>query len=372
MEKAQFVINDFLLFEEFCNLRCDYCGGFYPTDFVFRRDGDRLVYPQRWESTRKASTTLEEMLDQTPKITQLFELASRVLEGLNDQFEYPILKLSGGEVFLIKEICDFIEHSSKRFKAVQLLTNGTLLNESSIECIAQLGNVYIQLSLDGHNLEVNRARIKREELQRKILRNIEVIQKKGLSLEINCVLTKYNTKEFSAFAEYISQYPKVVIFPRPVRGESVEILHPDESAIKQFEESIKTVNPHVLPPSSYIDKLLSTLLHKKRAWKCYIPFFVMGTDMYGNLSRCTLCSGSTKVTNILEPDEDKLQSLKHKVSYNSDNNCISCPENCITQYEMFNLYVESMVNEEELKKVPIFRANGIIENIKEIKSSIKK
>lgn len=369
MERAQFIINDFLLFEEFCNLRCDYCGGFYPTEYIFKRKQDRLIYPESWDSIRRANKTLEGILDKTPKISQLFELASKTLEEQNKYFEYPILKLSGGEIFLVKEIMDFVKLMSKRFKAVQLLTNGTLLREAHIRDIAELGNVYIQLSLDGHTLETNRARTKKKGILEKVLRNVEIIQENNMPLEINCVSTKYNIDHLTEFISYMSQYPDIVVFPRTVRGKPAEMLSPETFSMEKFKALIDA-DYSALPPKEYMKRLFSLILHEKNNWNCYVPSFVLGTDMYGNLSRCTLCSSSTRLTNILEPDKEILSRFERKTHHNPANEYSSCPNNCIVHYEMFNLYVEDRIREEELTKIPVFRVQGVIEKIRKIKKDI--
>ncbi|MBU2633987.1 MAG: radical SAM protein [Nanoarchaeota archaeon] len=369
MEKTQFIINDFLLFEEFCNLRCDYCGGFYPTEYLFKRRQNRLIYPEVWDSIRRANKTLEKILDKTPKVSQLFELASKTLEEQDKYFEYPILKLSGGEIFLVKETMDFIKSMSERFKAVQVLTNGTLLKESHIGDIAELGNVYIQLSLDGHTLETNKTRTKKAGILKKVLRNVELIQEKNMPLEINCVLTKHNIDYLTEFISYMSQYPDIVVFPRTVRGKPAEMLSPENFTIEKFK-SLINADYKALPPKEYMKRLFSLILHEKRNWKCHVPSFVLGTDMYGNVSRCTLCSNSTKLTNILEPDKEFLLKLEGKTYHNPTKEYSSCPDNCIVHYEMLNLYVEGRIGEEELTKIPVFRVGGVIEKIKEIKKDL--
>jgi len=46
--------------------------------------------------------------------------------------------------------------------------------------------------------------------------NIEHILKGGMGLEINCVLTKYNTGLFEDMLKHFKGYKNLVIVPRPV------------------------------------------------------------------------------------------------------------------------------------------------------------
>lgn len=379
VNETKFIINDFLLFEEFCNLRCDYCSGFYPSEYKFRRSADRIIYPPVWNDVRKTNKTLENLLDESPKINTLFNLATKSLDEQNIFFEHPILKISGGEIFLVRETINFIEQMSKRYRAIQLLTNGTLLKDTYIAALADLKNIYFQISLDGHTITANKARTKNQKTLDIILGNIEKIQERNIPLEINCVLTKYNTHYFSEFVSYMSQYPDVTIFPRLVRREPADVLFPKENEIENFNSYVKTyvksseVNKekfNALPPKSYLNRVSEILLTRKRDWKCYVPFFVMGSDMYGNISSCTLCSNSTRMTNIFEPDEGMMKMLIDKNHHNPENKNINCPSACIVQYEMFNLFMDEEVSEKELLKIPTFRVSGVLESMKKIKDGL--
>ena len=372
MEKRQFVINDMLLFEEFCNQRCDYCGGFYPTEYRFRREGDQLIMPPSWEEVRVANSVLRSNLSSPPTIPQLFDVTRRALEAGRRFFEYPILKLSGGEVFIVRETMDFIEELSTDFDAIQVLTNGTYLTEPVVDRIARLGNVYMQISLDGSSLATNLARNKNPRVLGRILDGLDLLQKRQVPVEINCVLTRHNTAEFASFVDYLSQYDSLVVFPRPVRGEPARTLFPDRNQIEAFSEQVDSMDGGVLPPRPYMDRLIYILLNRRRAWDCYIPFFVVGTDMYGNLSMCTLCSNSSRLVGMLEVQSDPfVDSLGQNTYYDPNSKYACCPSGCIVQYEMFNLYVDGEVDDRDLLHVPTFRMRGVLDRTREIKNRIK-
>ena len=55
--------------------------------------------------------------------------------------------------------------------------------------------------------------------------------------------------------------------------------------------------------------------------------------------------------------------------YKPNNNYQLC-DYCIIQYEMLNLYVDGIISEEELKKMPSLNNNDIIMHIKHIKNDI--
>ena len=55
--------------------------------------------------------------------------------------------------------------------------------------------------------------------------------------------------------------------------------------------------------------------------------------------------------------------------YKPNNNYQLC-DYCIIQYEMLNLYVDGIISEDELKKMPSLNNNDIIMHIKHIKHGI--
>ncbi|MEA3291092.1 MAG: radical SAM protein, partial [Pseudomonadota bacterium] len=71
-----------------------------------------------------------------------------VMEDLK-QFGVPVLILSGGEPLLRPDIFDISRHAKEMGFYVGLSTNGTLVNDTNIERIAEIGYDYVGISLDG-------------------------------------------------------------------------------------------------------------------------------------------------------------------------------------------------------------------------------
>ena len=47
--KSKTIYLDQRVAEEFCNFRCDYCGGFYPSEYSLAKDKDNnLKVPKEW------------------------------------------------------------------------------------------------------------------------------------------------------------------------------------------------------------------------------------------------------------------------------------------------------------------------------------
>ena len=273
-QKTQFVINDILFLEEFCNLACGYCEGFYPTEFKFKPRDGKLKMPSAWKAMVEADPLLQSRLRSEPTVDSLFEVGREVLARMDENTTYPILKLSGGEIFLYDKLVPFVESIHQRYSGVQLLTNGVLFGEAEVNQLASLGNVYFQISLDGVTTQTNVSRSKSEGTLDRILRNIDRIRDKGMGLEINCVLTNTNTDSFIGLAEYLAERGDVVVMPRPVRGPPAKTQAATDEQVRAFAAVRDRYSDlgHVLPPPAYLDRVISVLERKQRSWDCFVPF----------------------------------------------------------------------------------------------------
>jgi MoaA/NifB/PqqE/SkfB family radical SAM enzyme len=79
---------------------------------------------------------------------------NRMLDIMEENFDIPILKISGGEIFLVNGIIDLFEDRASHYTVLQALTNGTLLNEEKVARMAEIKNLQVQFPLDGHTLDM--------------------------------------------------------------------------------------------------------------------------------------------------------------------------------------------------------------------------
>lgn len=151
-----------------CNLNCSYC---------FQRK-------QR-----------KEMLD------AYYELSLDEIKRAFSDINFKSLFLTGGEIFLRKDIADLIVFFSNKVEKLSLFTNGTLLGDSDIELIRSLDNVDVWFSLDGID-DINDCN-RGKETFRKILGNIKKLT--GKDIYINCVITEKNIDHLAEFYEFANE-----------------------------------------------------------------------------------------------------------------------------------------------------------------------
>ena len=142
-----------------CNLQCVYC--------------------------YKQSTLIQEEKEEIP--------IEKILETIEQlQNEEYLLVLEGGEPFLYSQIFELLKECKNRKIRVDILTNGTLLNEENIVLLQEVYDVdlfEIQISIDGVN-DFNR--LNRTSDGAKVFKAIKLLNQIGIRPRIQTVITINN------------------------------------------------------------------------------------------------------------------------------------------------------------------------------------
>lgn len=352
------IVHDHVVTDLMCNLRCTYCP--CDVDVIKRRQNLLIVRSSRYGPAY-----------QEP-ITAFVQRNGEVIRRSKSRRDSAILKLSGGEIFLVPEFMELLPDLSKQYALVQILTNGTLINREVIERLRHISNIQVQVSLDGHRIEMNIYRFRDPRILGSILTNLTALSEAEIPLEINCVLTAANTEGFFGFARDLDERVRVcTIYPFPVRSHPE--LFPGPEQIETFEEEFKTSLSsvkHLLPPVQYFYALIEFMKSGKRNRGCYIPYTVLATSGEGELVVCT-CGPVKTLGNVLaaNPDEafEKVgEDECYKILTEPD---ISppCCRDCFTHYDIINLFIEGRISIEELKAMPFFAAPEVSERLVAIK-----
>lgn len=369
--KSKTIYLDQRVAEEFCNFRCDYCGGFYPSEYSLAKDKDNnLKVPKEWhEKVNLLPEDVRKHFKNGSKMENFYQLCFDILDKTKRFLYADILKISGGEITTNEDLVGFIKKIHKNYLSVQILSNGFNIKEKDILEYKKMGNINFQISLDGVTFASNYAKSHNSKITEKVIQNVETMVKEGVGVEINCVLTKYNTDKILEFLEKFKNANNFVIVPRPVRGEPKKELAYSKMQIEFFEKMIYNnfdKYSNILPPKAYFDRLIKIMKLDRRNAECYIPFFVESIDGYGNVEECPIGLITASECNIFEMQKDNILPNKHIFKNN-----ILC-QNCTNQYEMFNLYVEGKITKDEIKKMPSLNSDEIVCHIDEIKTEIIK
>ena len=368
--KSKTIYQDQRVAEEFCNFRCEYCEGFCPSGYSLMKDKNgNLNVPKEWyEKINLLPIEVKKYFENGSKMENFYSLCFDILEKTSEILQADILKISGGEITTNENLVDFIKRIHKNYPSIQILTNGFKIKEEEIKEYRKMGNISFQISIDGVTPDSNYAKSHNAKITEKVIQNIEIMIKEGLGVEINCVLTKFNTDKFLEFLERFKDANNFIIVPRPVRGDPKEVLAFSKKQVEAFEDIINdnfAKYSKILPPKEYFNRLIEIMKMDRRNTQCYIPFFVESIDSYGNIEECPIGLINESNYNVFEKQKDDNKVIEKHI-FRDNSLC----QNCTNQYEMFNLYVEGKITREELKKMPSLNSEKIITHIDEIKDEI--
>ncbi|RZB28997.1 MAG: hypothetical protein AEth_01601 [Candidatus Argoarchaeum ethanivorans] len=107
----------------------------------------------------------------------------------------PHISVGGGEPLVRKDIFTLLEYASDKHIAVELLSNGTLIDEDTAKRLVACGVRAVSVSLDSATPEVHNA-IRRKDCFETVIHAIECLIDAGLRVEINTTFTKLNLRDF--------------------------------------------------------------------------------------------------------------------------------------------------------------------------------
>lgn len=346
-------INDLVVREDICNMQCKYCltgtSEFKNNDSTAHKSA--LVYT--------SGSKLQKDMD-------------AVTDSIFDAFEISILKISGGEILLVKGIIDYIRKHAPKYKKVQLLTNGMLLTPELLSQLKEIDNVCLQISIDHHTIEGNIYRTPTVEKLQRILNNLDCAVESGIPVEINCVLHDKNTHLVSDFADYLMKYKgHVILLPFPVRGKNKDNFYPKANQLSGIEKLIIQYEEYqkILPPKVYFEYLLRFLKSGKRETPCVFSKIAIGSFNDGHITPCANY-WFTSLGNVLSDDP---QTVFEKVNTDELYNILThdrhrpseCTQ-CFTPWEVLNLYAADKFSIDELKRLPLYSFDGLESVLSEI------
>ncbi|MFC5719505.1 radical SAM protein [Streptomyces gamaensis] len=350
--------NDLVINEDSCNLSCTYC--------------------LTGQSNLKESHSLQ-LIFEPPKRdsyapdSPLGRRVDTVADRLREHFDLPLLKVTGGEIFLVRGIMDFLEEQARKYEVLVIQTNGVLVREDHLERFRSWGNTVLQVSLDSHLHHGNSHRVQSADLHRKVVAAVSRILGSGLPVEIYAVLNDRSVTEISAFAEWLGGFANPpVCFPFPVRGPDAERfrvrpeqLHHVEELAGRYEEFAA-----VLPPRAYFDRLTRFYREGRRTFRCHLPRLVVSTFSDGMVTPCPNIWFSD-MGNALEDDWQRtLRRLGTTGMYQAllaPRPRLSACHGCFTPWDTLSMYFEDEITLDELCAAPTYAPPRIRESIRRAK-----
>jgi radical SAM protein with 4Fe4S-binding SPASM domain len=125
---------------------------------------------------------------------------------INDLADWGVFQIgfTGGEPTLRKDLPELVRFTHEKGCVCNLTTNGWFLDEKLVEELADAGMKQCQVSLDSHIPEVH-DRLRGQGSWKRVIKAVELMKEKGISVGIDCVLSKNNIKTIPGLIEWMTQ-----------------------------------------------------------------------------------------------------------------------------------------------------------------------
>ncbi len=160
-----------------------------------------------WEITHQCNLKCAHCLSSS-SVASPGELSLDECRGIVDQLaDLKVFEINfgGGEPLLKEYFLPLLRYIHTKGIVTCVSTNGTVLTDEAVEVFAGSPLVNVQVSLDGATAEVN-DRIRGRGTYERIIRGIERLAGKNISLSINTVVTSYNYAQLDRLKALAASY----------------------------------------------------------------------------------------------------------------------------------------------------------------------
>ncbi len=260
------------------------------------------------------------------------ELSLAELRGLLDQMADAgvfFLTLSGGEIFLRRDLRDIVEYARSRGFDVKLKTNAVMIGEREADWITAAGVHQVQISIYSHRAAVHDAITKVPGSLQRSLDAIRLLRARGLHVVVACVLMKPNIDDFAGVQSLARELgAEFTIDPtitphwngdRSILGLNIE--RGDLANLFHTESLVGEVNAFTAPPPPVDESILDGTPCSAGHTSCYI-------SPHGDLYPCVqfpLPCGNVRQTRFIDIWKDSAPLLEVRSIRARDlTTCSSC------------------------------------------------
>jgi MoaA/NifB/PqqE/SkfB family radical SAM enzyme len=339
---TRFLCNDLVINEDSCNLSCRYC--LTGQSNLKETHRQQLIFsPPRRDSVRGTSA-----------LSARLEL---VLDRFQELFDPPMLKITGGEIFLVEGIEDFIEACVARYRTVIVQTNGVVASDRQI---VRLSSTVVQISLDSHTYAGNSYRVLTPAQHAKVCERISRFLDADLRVEIYAVINNRSIESLVEFARWLGALRNPPqLLPFPVRGPDANRFSARPDQLHHLDDfiALRDELPYVLPGPAYLERLRRFFREGERRFRCRLPELVATSFSDGMLTPCPNIwfSDSGRLTDEgwREAGERMIASGLRRALL-ADRPRIDACKRCYTPWDMLSLYLDGEIGLDDLCATPAY------------------
>lgn len=356
MIMKRFLYHDLIIAGNWCNLKCSYCTSVADADYY----GSETSASRRG---RGATIALADVL--------------AMVDGMRAHVDAPVMKVSGGELFLLSNAAELIAELSTRYAHVQVLTNGTELTRDLVGRIARLGNVSFNFSLDGHTPAMNAMRWRSENIGKRVMGAIEAMVDACDVVEITSVISDANADGFADFLAYLQhKKSEFVVIPIPVRGVHADKLFSQAGRLRfaRLLRGLAQSYGDVLGPAAYYHALADFLDAdaSRRHQRCHLVKAAIQLFDTGAVTPCPV-GWTAEIGNV---KKDGVDAVMEQVGVHTmydlltrERPRVPVCRNCFSQADVLNLYIEGEIVLHEIARMPMYRSHAAQARLQELRAS---
>ncbi len=160
-----------------------------------------------WNLVRRCNLTCKHCYSISADTDFPNELSKEQVFGVMDdlkQFKVPVLILSGGEPLLRPDIYEIAHRAKDMGFYTALSTNGTLINESNIDKIGDVGFDYLGISIDGIRETHDKFR-RKEGAFEESMHGLRLCRDKGIKVGLRFTMTQDNSDELPQLLDLMEE-----------------------------------------------------------------------------------------------------------------------------------------------------------------------
>ena len=128
----------------------------------------------------------------------------KIIDTIYKEAKVPSISFTGGEPTLRKEVLlACTEHAKNLGMRVNLITNGTLINEQYANDLKSAGLDSVQVSIEGVTHETHDKLVAHKGAYRKSINAVSLFKKQNIYVHTNTTLNQINAKESVLFPEFV-------------------------------------------------------------------------------------------------------------------------------------------------------------------------
>jgi len=290
-----------------CNLKCKMCG------------------IKRSEKTREQELTLEEI--------------KKLIDELKE-LKVGIISISGGEIFLRKDIFEIIEYVKKNGMFLNLSTNGTLINRKIAKRLLNLKVDSITISLDGAKAETHDSIRNVKGAYKKTIKTLklfsEICKNSNTIIDIVTLISAHNIHEILDIINLVQKLGLDSIGFIPLHNGKIKHIWTKNEINEIIEKIIliKKRNGIIDNSEEYLRGIMKFLVGEVPSLDCGAGYLTCVIDSNGDIFPCyKYLDGNRNIGNVRNVN---MKSFWFSSEYNDIRkklfSCRECLWNC--QHEL--------------------------------------